>query len=171
MTRIVRLIDEVIRKWNEEDHPREPAGSEGGGQFAPAGGDGGSGNGGGSSHEDLSQKYGDAVAKEGLITAYPASNKHGTDHSVNNKPVPRVDVILFRGNKSPKEFGTIKSRVESSTDRGTGGPTVASSRGEKVVYELRTSERPLLRFTSFKAAMKDAERQRQERHRNKFDDE
>ena len=102
----------------------------------------------------LIEQYGKAVAREGAVNAYKGA-EHGATQSLNNKAASKVDLILFRGKESPKEFGTIKSYVEAP-QRGQGGPAVITSRSEKMRYRLWTPEGEG-NFNSVREAMRKAE--------------
>ena len=123
--------------WREEDHPRSPAGTSTGGQF---------------------------IRREGNTAAY-AGPEHGKEQVLfgREEPAKKTDLVLYRGREDPKEFGRIFSYVESPV-KGTGGPTVLTSRGEKLRYRLETPEGGGT-FGSLTEAMRRAEFLRLQRNR------
>lgn len=144
--------EETEKAFNESDHPRHGAGSERGGQFASAGGaEGGDRN----SHEALEARRGRAVAREGHTYAY-ANKGHGEARAVGRESKDATDVVLYRGTKSPKKFGSIKSLVSSNTARGQGGARPLTMR-ETMEYELKLDSGARFLHKTLKAAMRHAE--------------
>jgi hypothetical protein len=92
-----------LKDWNEEDHPREPAGSAGGGQFTSGGG-GGGGESAEASSDPAAQQYGLSKAEHAAIGNYINDS---TD----------LNKYLRSGKGGDEEFDAMAKALTSAIDK------------------------------------------------------